>query len=601
MTLVSSGDSQAGPLPGAAKSNDKSPKIVRTHCDGSFVFYVESRIGTFERNVRIRRESLPGKFDALFADESVEITFEPKKPDPKQTADAKIAVAKADTAKKPGEDKKDGAVDGKTAPHGSGGLEPNLTFKSIHAQGKVVELTSDVNGMRSQMRDFTYDQTAREAKLTWIPREGDHAERTVRDKNGHVRKIPAASNCVWVTQRGNVLRSQKIQLNHDPQGEVTHVMCLGEGEMQHVEDKTGQVDLAAYWHKEMRKYPDPKSHDFDLIHLEEALIEQPKQGAGIAANFIRLWLTRQNRSAQTVHSNHSHASGQQPQPEGPHLDHMLAWQKVAMVSPQMECETEHLEVWFEDAPARLRYRPAAQPRKRSDLEPTSDYVARGTPPAASYGPGAIHFPDNSSNGFTLAGNPVGVGSVVPASANAATSINAAPLNGSPTAKNNPNDLFPGAGTGGDPYNLTAGNVRVHMLQFPDGQQPQVDKMLAWDNVQLTQTHGDAADPLVLNGNVLEAHNRSQLDQEMIVLGQPAHVRDRGGTSRGAAFASIAPATRPTSTVRDACNCPCRMTPKSAKPCEPRTASLRSRSTSSGIKRCTSTARRPTFTSTCTPR
>jgi|GEM_PF-3863231 len=550
MTLVSTGDSQAGPMPAMAKSNDKSPKIVRTHCDGSFVFYVESRIGNFERNVRIRRESLPGKFDALFADESVEITFEPKKPDPKTTADAKGAVAKADAAKKSGEDKaggnnvvvaekdtaakdkKDGAVDGKNTPRGSGGLEPNLSFKSIHAQGKVVELTSDVNGMRSQMRDFTYDQTAREAKLVWIPREGDNTERTVRDKKGQVRKIPAASNCVWVTQRGNVLTSQKIQLNHDPQGEVTHVMCLGEGEMQHVEDKTGRVDLAAYWHKEMRKYPDPKSHDFDRIDLEDALIEQPKQDAGISANFIRLWLTRQNRGAQTVQANHPHAARQQPQPEGPHLDHMLAWQKVAMVSPQMECETDHLEVWFEDAPARPRYRPATPPRKRSDLEPTSDYVARGTPPVQSYGPAAIRFSDNSSNGFAPAGNAASVSSVVPTSVNGATSSNAAPSNGALTTKDSPNNLFPGAGNGGDPYNLTAGRVRVHVLQFPDGQQPQVADMLAWDNVQLTQAHGDAADPLVVNGNVLEAHNQSELDQEMIVLGQPAHVRDRGAHIEG---------------------------------------------------------------------
>lgn len=556
MTLVSSGDSPTNPLPGVAKSNDKGPKIIRTHCDGSFVFWAESRIGTFERNVRIRRETMPGKFDSLFADESVEITFEQQKPDAKNVAPNGNAL-KSDAAKKSdgaagitknvtvaaaekpndqqGKDKKEGTTNGKTvAPH-PGGLEPNLSFKSIHAQGKVVLLTSDVNEMRSQMRDFTYDQPASEAKLIWISREGDNAERTVRDKEGRVRKIPAASDCVWVTQRGNVLHSQKIQLNHDPQGEVTHVMCLGEGGMQHVEEKSHQVDLAAYWHQEMRKYPDPESKNFDRIDLIEALIEQPKQESGLSANSIRLWLTRQNRTAQTSQANRPQAPRQQPQAEGPHLDHMLAWQKVVMVSPQMECETDRLEVWFEDAPAPPRYRPAGLTRQRGDLQPTSDYVGRGTPSTPRSTSPAIRFSDDTSNGFVLAGSNVNGGPAAsPASGrpNAGTSINAASPNVAAPARANPNALFPGAGNGGDPYNLTAGHVRVHVLQFPDGQQPQVADMLAWDNVQLTQVHGDAAEPLAVSGNVLEAHNRSETDQEMIVLGQPAHVRDRGAHIEG---------------------------------------------------------------------
>ena len=219
---------------------------------------------------------------------------------------------------------------------------------------------------------------------------------------------------------------------------------------------------------------------------------------------------------------------------------MLAWQKVAMVSPQMECETEHLEVWFEERSCAAAVPPG---RTATQTQRSGTDVRLRRPRHASRGklrPGGDPLPRQLIERLHAGRQPSRRRLGRPRVSKRGESINAAPLNGSPTAKNNPNDLFPGAGTGGDPYNLTAGNVRVHMLQFPDGQQPQVDKMLAWDNVQLTQTHGDAADPLVLNGNVLKAHNRSQLDQEMIVLGQPAHVRDRGATSRGAAFASIAP-------------------------------------------------------------
>jgi hypothetical protein len=507
MTLVSSGDSQAGGLPGLGKHEDKGPRIVRTYCDGSFVFYVESRIATFDRNVRIRRETTPGKFDALFADENVEITFEPKKPEAKAPADPK----------KPPDDKsvaKNAAVaatDGKGAASGkntTGGLESNLTFKSIHARGKIVELTSDANDLKSQMRDFTYDQTAREAKLVWIPRDTDR-ERTVRDKSGQLKKVQP-SNCVSVEQRGNRLRSQKVQLNHDPQGEVTHVMCLGEGEMRHVEDKTGDEDLHAFWHKEMRKYPDPKSPTFDLIHLEEALIEQPKEGAGISANFIRLWITRQNRSTQTVHANEPPTSKQGE--DAPHLDHMLAWQKVAMVSSQIECDTDHLEIWFSNAPGTARRSPGAKPRQRANLVPTSDYVARGAAPAAAAG---VLIAPASPNGK-------------PSPTSQKT---ASPKKTDAPKKNNPNDLFSATGSS-DPYSLTAAKVRVHVIQGPEGQQPQLAYVLANDNVQLTQAHGDAAEPLVVNGNVLEVNNRGELDQEMVVLGQPAHVRDRGAHIEG---------------------------------------------------------------------
>ncbi len=80
--------------------------------------------------------------------------------------------------------------------------------------------------------------------------------------------------------------------------------------------------------------------------------------------------------------------------------------------------------------------------------------------------------------------------------------------------------------------LTAAKVLVHVVQGPEGQQAQVAYMLANDNVHLTQAHGDAADPLVVDGNVLEVHNRGELDQDMIVLGQPAHVRDRGAHIEG---------------------------------------------------------------------
>src|SRR5580700_1137187 len=177
-----------------------------------------------------------------------------------------------------------------------------------------------------------------------------------------------------------------------------------------------------------------------------------------------------------------------------------------MVSPQMECDTDHLEIWFENAPLPSGG-PVQQPRQRANLVPTSDYVARGA-----------------------ASSP----SVSPASASATPEKKTLPSNAlqtQPSSKSNPNDLFSAKGSG-DPYALTAAKVRVHMIQGPEGQQPQVAYVRADDNVHLTQAHGEAAEPLDVNGNVLEVHNRGELDQDMVVLGQPAHVRDRGAHIEG---------------------------------------------------------------------
>ena len=66
--------------------------------------------------------------------------------------------------------------------------------------------------------------------------------------------------------------------------------------MKHVDEKTKEVDLAADWKKEMHKYPDPKS-SFDIVDLEEAMIEQPKEASGIAADHISLYLVRKTATS----------------------------------------------------------------------------------------------------------------------------------------------------------------------------------------------------------------------------------------------------------------------------------------------------------------
>ena len=168
---------------------------------------------------------------------------------------------------------------------------------------------------------------------------------------------------IW--HREDLLRAPLIQIDHDEAGqEITEVWCRGEGDMRHVDDKTHEVDLAADWKKEMHKHTDPKT-GFDVVDLEEAMIEQAKEGSGIAADHISLYLIPQKAGDQRISRPNMPPAAPSAQ-KGPQIHHMLAWQqteKVAMVSRQLEAESKRLEIWFEDGPAsaprRWRSRSAA--------------------------------------------------------------------------------------------------------------------------------------------------------------------------------------------------------------------------------------------------
>ncbi len=113
---------------------------------------------------------------------------------------------------------------------------------------------------------------------------------------------------------------------------------------------------------------------------------------------------------------------------------------------------------------------------------------------------------------------------------------------------------------------------------------QVRPVVSKGSVHLTQAQKDGAEPLAIDGDVLEVQNRGPNDQVMVVHGQPAHVRNRGPTSRGAASCSIVRRTRPTSTAPDGCSFPSSSRPSPDGPSERPPFDVNWQT------RCTSTAR-----------
>jgi len=493
MTLAADSAQQLGaaaPASAAARRSNK-PQFVEVQSEGSFNFVVASHIATFYHNVRIRRETAPQKYDRLSADESVEIVFVPNAA--KTPSKAKNAASTAPPPKTPSGQvaaaaKSPTPPGSSPGPRSASGFSQDLSLKKIHARGKVVTLISDDAKLQVDAHDFVYDRTTCEA--TFI----------------------AAPKLVRARHHLNRLRAPEIWFKHDEQGkEVKEFQCRGPGDLLHYDEQTKQLDLRADWQSQLHKYPDPKSPFFDRIDLDggtgpdnqnEAMIDLPRESAGIAARHISLWLARQGEERRIARSN---LPPMPPRRDNrPQLDHLIAEQNVAILSPQLEGQTEHLEIQFDDPPptsSRNRRNPVRY-RERSKLTPTAKRVAEYAPE-----------PGNAPQGPKE------------------KSVSQAPANPS-SATPKPDGALAKASPKTEPYVINAAQIKVRVLQAADGKQSQVTEVRAIDNVNLSQTHGDGAEPLVITGNDLHVFNRGESDQDMLILGHPGHVRDRGSDIEG---------------------------------------------------------------------
>jgi hypothetical protein len=504
MTLVT--DSMEQTVAPAVPRGAKPQQTVHCQSVGSFTFIMAKHEATFERNVRIRRETAPKKFDSISADDSVKIVFEAKSPK-SGPAPAAPALAHAAAPQPPA---KSAVQPPNGGEHPAGTFDPNLSFKELHAHGKKVSLVSDANDLKALMHDLDYDRTTRQAKLS------------------------AAPNRVQILHHDDRLSAPVIELDHDESGQqIVQVWCRGEGNMKHTDEKTREVDLAADWKKEMHKYPDPKS-SFDLVDLEEAMIEQPKDSSGIAADHIRLWIMRQNAEQRTARPNMPPAAKHAQ--SGPQLDHMVAWQeveKVAMVSRQLEAESKRLEIWFEDGTLGPPKSEDERPRLRANLMPTSKWTADGEPATIQRADfqrtdgqvAAVQTADAQPAAASLA-PAVALPAVAPARNTGSSGAGTTP------ASIMPGSLLPANGDSAEPYVMKADAIYVRVLRGGPGVPAQVANMISKGNVQLTQAQRNKEEPLVVEGNELEVRNRGPLDQEMVVVGQPAHVRNRGAHIEG---------------------------------------------------------------------
>ena len=281
---------------------------VTVKCTDRFIYRVEQRTATFEKNVlAYRRVGQPKKLEQLHCDQ-LSVRFEPKQP----PAENESRTAKpASPARK--------SRDEFQAPDG------NLEFRQLIAEGKPAQngkpapvfLESEPQQLKAWMQRLEYD-----AQLRTITMQSPED--------------------VKVEQEGNRLVCPEIHIILGEDGKsVSEAVCRGAGMIARYSPE-GELLFAADWLKQLRKSTDPETQ-LDLIELEQdAVFRQPEHDTALSADQIRLWFTPPDSGGGD--------SGLRLMNQGENTlpKRLLALRQVAFVSPKVEYEGEQMEVLFDD-------------------------------------------------------------------------------------------------------------------------------------------------------------------------------------------------------------------------------------------------------------
>ncbi len=434
------------------KNDDQSQKttIVKVRSAGPFEFDVERNIATFRDEVRVYQPTAEEEYNSLESDRMT-LFFESA-----EDASTEEVVAES------GEESERFQ-----------GLNSQLKFKRMQADGRQVVLRSERNQLTATMNRLDYDIDLRTAKLS---------------ANGTVR----------VLQRRSEMNAPEIELIHREGGEVDRVWCRGDGWLTNLEKNSDDVEFAAKWSDELRKYPDPAG-ELDIIELlGNVQVRQPKRQFGLASDVMRLWLEPQSRRSETQPGDVENPS-ERMQPK-----RLLALQNVAIVSPDLEGRTKRLEAFFEPFPA--------------PGQPIPQLNAQASPPIVPDAPGVMQPVKHADFANVPESEPVIQHVAFRAEDTATPAVSVDDEN---------------------PIHLTADLLKVMILQGQSGRKSHISEAHAQNGVRVVQFREGPEKPLTIDGNRLHVVNppsgdpdgpnadEDKNDQIMTIFGTPAHVRDRG--------------------------------------------------------------------------
>lgn len=375
-----------------------------------------------------------------------------------------------------------------------------LELGSLTATGnpeKLVRINSPQYELWGDMRSLQYDVRNRRAILLEEKRDGVH-----------------------IVQSSYDIRSPEIHIHHGPDYEPLTVDCLRPGRL--VSRGNQSSPFHAEWQEKMSKHPSSDVPGEDVVELHgKARLAQPLEKMSLTAEHLFAGFTLPSQSKvnnpggsdsnNSSERNQTETSFRRPNlPPKPELGKsgtpslrkvILHWinaqEKVRLVHPKVVGNTHRLAVNFEDSPTPLpledgtsfsntstQTQSASREQKKKNDSPRTDSPQSDSP-----------------SELTAANNsPVAEKSPPPPS---------------------PEDL---------PPELTAGELQVTVLQH--GDQRRVTEVKGLRRFEMHQQHNNGADPLHVQGEWVQLLNPPERDQELILHGQPAILKDQGNTLTG---------------------------------------------------------------------
>ncbi|HID20832.1 MAG TPA: hypothetical protein EYP14_00315 [Planctomycetaceae bacterium] len=321
------------------------------------------------------------------------------------------------------------------------------------AEGEDVVLTSDANKLVAHVTEFLYDGPSRVAVL-----RSDTAAR--------------------VTHRTSLLVCPEITVTHDRRGKIVSAWCRGAGQLTHRDRHTDRVLLEAGWLTQMRLFPDPNS-GWNLIEMQDQVrAEKSDQDMSLKADLIRLWYEPAERvggakTARRIDPDRARPSGLRK--NRPH--YLVATGRVEISSPQLEGQTERLEVAFAGAD------PSARADGTASTHRASGAVRKEPPPSAG-------FPETEAAG----------------------------------EKSSPLLPIPGSDSSTGPVRIEAQTIKVRMQERPGEPDYEVAEVWNEGRVRIVQPGApQKTGGLELTGHRLHLVNTAPNRQVLHVFGVPAMI------------------------------------------------------------------------------
>jgi hypothetical protein len=232
--------------------------------------------------------------------------------------------------------RKAGAAAGK-----EGSSAEQLAIRDAHATGRSVELKSDAEVLHAMGNDFFYDARTKESILKGTPE-------MVALKDGHE------------------IHAQELRMENAGQKELQKAKANGPGRIAMLDAKSGKRTMHARWTKEL-DFNKEGANDC-LTLTGDAAFEDKEQDWQLRADRLKVWLKPADAAA----------AGAPPQRNKP--DHLEATGHVRTDSPDLHIKepTEHLMIWFKDAPPKPVAAAQSAPAYRRAGLRTVVLVARST-------------------------------------------------------------------------------------------------------------------------------------------------------------------------------------------------------------------------------